>query len=129
MNISPEGKIDHGWGYEIVWASNEKYCGKILIFSNPGAKTAMTFHKSKEKSWFVNSGNFSLRYVDTKTAELKQVLLKEGDTYKCEPLRPYQLIAMSPEAMIIEVSSPDDLTDNYIVGPGDDQAKAETQNG
>ena len=22
-----EGKVDKGWGYEIIWATNEKYCG------------------------------------------------------------------------------------------------------
>ena len=34
MNISPTGKIDKDWGYEIVWASNQFYCGKILVFEN-----------------------------------------------------------------------------------------------
>jgi uncharacterized RmlC-like cupin family protein len=128
MKITPEGKQDRGWGYEVVWASNEKYCGKILIFANPGSKTSMHFHKNKEKSWFVNGGQFALRFIDTKTAELKQIMLKEGDTYNCTPLVPYQLISMAPDAMIIEVSSPDEVDDHYNVGPGDDQAKMEIKN-
>jgi mannose-6-phosphate isomerase-like protein (cupin superfamily) len=118
-----EGKIDKGWGYEIHWANKDKYTGKILIFNNPGSKTSMYFHKEKDKSWFVNSGMFQLRYIDTKTAELKQLILKEGDTYNCPPLQPHQLISMGPEAMIIEVSTPDNSDDNYRVGPGDSQGK------
>lgn len=123
--ITPEGKQDKGWGYELVWASNDKYCGKLMIFERPGAKTGMQFHKSKESSLFINSGLFALRFIDTKTAELKQQNLKEGDVYKITPLQPYQLIAMSPNSVIFEVGTPDDLDDIYIVGPGDNISKTE----
>jgi len=122
-----EGKIDHGWGIELAWANKDQYCGKLLIFNNPGSKTSMHFHKEREKSWFVNAGVFQLRYIDTSTCELKQVTLKEGDTHTVMPLVPHQLIAMSPEAMIIEVSTPEKENDNYKVSPGDSQAKAVTQ--
>ena len=27
-----QGKVDKGWGYELIWATNDKYCGKIMIF-------------------------------------------------------------------------------------------------
>lgn len=118
-----EGKKDHGWGFEIAWANKDQYCGKILIFNNPGSKTSMHFHKEREKSWFVNAGVFQLRYIDIKTAELKQQTLKEGDTYTMPPLTPHQLIAMSPEAMIIEVSTPEVENDNYKIGPGDSDGK------
>ena len=118
-----EGKKDHGWGFEIAWANKDQYCGKILIFNNPGSKTSMHFHKEREKSWFVNAGVFQLRYIDIKTSELKQQTLKEGDTYTMPPLTPHQLIAMSPEAMIIEVSTPEVENDNYKIGPGDSDGK------
>ena len=26
-----EGKVDKGWGYEIIWATNDKYCGKDYV--------------------------------------------------------------------------------------------------
>ena len=31
-----EGKVEKGWGYELIWATNEKYCGKILFFEKKG---------------------------------------------------------------------------------------------
>lgn len=118
-----EGKKDHGWGFELAWANKDNYCGKILIFNNPGSKTSMHFHKDRTKSWFVNAGLFQLRYIDTKTAELKQLTLKEGDTYTMNSFVPHQLIAMSPEAMIFEVSTPEVENDNYKIGPGDSDGK------
>ena len=32
------GKVDKGWGYELIFATNDKYCGKILFFEKKGAK-------------------------------------------------------------------------------------------
>jgi len=114
-----EGKVDTGWGFEIIWVTTDKYCGKLLCFNGPGSKTSMHFHKEKEKSWFVNSGQFILRYIDTTTAELMQVPLKEGATYNVLPLQPHQLVAMTADAVIFEVSTPDSTTDVYRIGPGD----------
>ena len=37
-NFNKEGKIEKGWGYEVVWASNEHYCGKFLVFTKKDAK-------------------------------------------------------------------------------------------
>jgi len=50
MNISPNGKIDKSWGYEIVWASNEFYCGKILVFEKAGSKTTVVIHKNTKSN-------------------------------------------------------------------------------
>jgi mannose-6-phosphate isomerase-like protein (cupin superfamily) len=117
----PSGKIDKGWGYEIIWATNDLYCGKILVFEKAGAKTSMHYHKEKDKSWFVNAGQFQLIYIDTATTELKQVMLKEGDTWHILPLQPLQLIALQPDSMLIEVSTPDSISDTYRISPGDSQ--------
>jgi len=38
------GKVDKGWGYEIIWASTDKYCGKLMVFTKVGAKFSMHFH-------------------------------------------------------------------------------------
>lgn len=115
------GKVDKGWGYEIIWATNDKYCGKLMCFTQPGAKFSMHFHREKEESWFVNAGQFMLRYIDTKTAELKQVTLNEGDVWHNPPLQPHQLIAMQADSIIFEVSTADSVEDNYRLLPGDSQ--------
>jgi mannose-6-phosphate isomerase-like protein (cupin superfamily) len=118
-----KGYQEKGWGYELIWATNDKYCGKIMCFTKAGAKFSMHFHREKDETWFVNAGQFMLKYIDTKTAEAKEILLKEGDVWHNPPLQPHQLIAMQPNSMIFEVSTADSVEDNYRIAPGDSQNK------
>jgi mannose-6-phosphate isomerase-like protein (cupin superfamily) len=118
-----EGKVDKGWGYEIIWATNDKYCGKILFFEKKGAKFSMHFHKEKDETWFVNSGSFVVRWIDCKTATLFSQVLKEGMTWHNPPLQPHQLEAMEDGSSITEVSTADSVEDNYRIIPGDSQAE------
>jgi hypothetical protein len=37
MNLQTLGKVDKGWGFELVFANNDKYCGKLLVFDRVGA--------------------------------------------------------------------------------------------
>jgi mannose-6-phosphate isomerase-like protein (cupin superfamily) len=116
-----QGKVDKGWGYEIIWATNDKYAGKILVFEKEGAKFSMHFHKDKDETWFVNAGQFKLIYCDTTTATYIEKILNEGDTWHNPPMMPHQLIAIKPNSMIFEVSTPDSVEDNYRIIPGDSQ--------
>jgi quercetin dioxygenase-like cupin family protein len=121
MSERINGKVDKGWGYEIIWSTNDLYCGKILVFEKAGARTSMHYHKEKDKSWFVNAGQFLLIYIDTNSAEIKQITLKEGDTWRISPLQPHQLIALHADSTIIEVSTSDSNTDTFRISPGDSQ--------
>ena len=65
------------YGYEATWAKTDSYYSKIVGFNKPN-KTSMHFHKVKNKSWFINDGNFKLNYIDTATGALFESNLKEG---------------------------------------------------
>lgn len=121
------GVVKKGWGYELIWATNDKYAGKILVFERAGAKFSMHFHREKDETWFVNSGRFKLRYIDTKTSVLYEKELKEGDVWRNLPLMPHQLEALEDNSSITEVSTPDSVEDNYRLAPGDSQAKNDTE--
>lgn len=116
-----EGKVDKGWGFELIWATNEKYCGKIMVFDRAGAKMSMHYHKEKDETWFINSGKFKLRWIDTNTAQLYEKELVEGDVWRNPPMLPHQLEALVAGSMIFEVSTPDSVEDNYRIIPGDSQ--------
>lgn len=122
-----EGKVDKGWGYEIIWATNEKYCGKILVFEKAGSKFSMHYHKEKDETWFINSGKFKLRWIDTQTATLYEQELKEGDVWRNPPLQPHQLEALEPMSSLTEVSTADSVEDNYRIIPGDSQKVEEAK--
>ncbi len=120
--------VKKGWGYELIWATNDKYCGKILCFEHVGARFSMHFHREKEETWFVNAGQFLVRWIDTTTAQMHEKILKEGDTWHNPPLQPHQLQALAPNSMLFEVSTADSVEDNYRIGPGDSQLKQATEN-
>ena len=118
------GKVDKGWGYEIIWATNDLYAGKILVFERKGAKMSMHYHKEKDETWFINAGSFKLIYCDTKTATYAEKILKEGEVWRNPPMLPHQLIALEDNSMLFEVSTPDSVEDNYRIIPGDSQNAA-----
>jgi mannose-6-phosphate isomerase len=114
-----EGFVEKGWGHELIWATTDKYCGKLLKF-NKGAKFSMHFHAEKDESWYILSGLFMIKFIETQDASLHDVTLKEGEVWRNRPLQPHQVICLE-EGTIIEVSTPDSVEDNYRVLPGDSQ--------
>lgn len=113
------GKIDKGWGHELIWATNDKYCGKLMKF-NKGAKFSMHFHAEKDETWYVLDGVFEVWIINTNDASKSFKKLSAGDTWHNPPLLPHQLVCIE-EGTIIEVSTADSVEDNYRVAPGDSQ--------
>jgi mannose-6-phosphate isomerase-like protein (cupin superfamily) len=125
MKIQPPGKIDKNWGYEIVWASNTFYCGKILVFEKIGAVTVNMLHKNRKKTWFVNSGKFKFTFTDIKKGEVIETVLEEGKTVDITEMSPHRLEALLPNSMIFEAGMPDDLEDQFRLSPDDTQTSSE----
>lgn len=125
MNLQTLGKIDKGWGFEIVFANNDKYCGKLLVFERAGAKTSLVFHKEKAKSWFVNAGKFKVTYIDVATGQVKQSELGEGQTADFGQLGPHQVEALVANSIIFEVGTADYVEDRFRLAPGDTQTSAQ----
>jgi|TARA_B110000208_G_scaffold397_1_gene477 quercetin dioxygenase-like cupin family protein len=119
------GVISKGWGYELIWASNDKYCGKIMFFEKEGAQFSMHFHREKDETWFVNTGKFKVQWIDTSNAALYEKELNEGDVWHNPPLQPHRLICLQGSSSITEVSTADSVEDNYRVAPGDSQKSKE----
>ncbi len=124
MNLQTLGKLDKGWGFELVWANNDKYSAKLLVFERAGAKTSLVFHKEKSKSWFVNAGSFRLTFIDVATGETKQAVLEEGKTVDFGALGPHQLEALTANSIIFEVGTADYVEDRFRLAPGDSQRSA-----
>lgn len=113
------GKVSKGWGSEDIWVTNDNYCSKFMNFIS-GAKFSMHFHAEKEETWYVMSGRFLVRWIDTKDASIHEKILNVGDVWHNDPLVPHQLECYSA-GTILEVSTPDSVEDNYRVMPGDSQ--------
>jgi quercetin dioxygenase-like cupin family protein len=87
---------------------------------NKDARFSMHFHREKDETWYVLSGKFVVRYIDTATAAILEKELNQGDTWHNPPLLPHQLVCLT-QGTIIEVSTADSVEDNYRVQPGDSQ--------
>lgn len=119
MSTRLTGDVEKGWGSEVIFASNDLYCGKLLKF-NTGKKFSMHMHQHKDETWYVLTGEFKLKLIDTKTADQHEKLLFPGDVWRNKPMQPHQLECIS-EGIIIEVSTPDSVEDNFRVQKGDSQ--------
>lgn len=111
--------VEKGWGYERIIVNNELYCGKILHF-NKGSRFSMHFHMKKMETWYVTSGIFQFRWINTKNADVIEEVLRPGDTITNCVGEPHQIIC-EEEGDIFEVSTPHYDSDSYRVGKGDSQ--------
>jgi quercetin dioxygenase-like cupin family protein len=108
-----------GWGHELVIANSPKYCGKILHF-HTGGMFSMHYHILKEETWYVASGRFRFRYIDTTTATLYETILQKGDVVTNMVGQPHQLIC-EEAGEIFETSTEHFDSDSYRVFKGDSQ--------
>ena len=114
-----EGFVEKGWGSELIFATNDKYCGKLLRF-NKDAKFSMHFHSVKDETWSVLDGKFKVIVIYTTNATRTEYDLNSGDTWHNPPLLPHQVVCIEA-GTLIEVSTPDSVEDNYRVAKGDSQ--------
>ena len=113
------GIVPKAWGSEEIWISNDLYCSKFLHFET-GKKFSMHFHRDKVESWYVLSGKFEIKYINTCDASVSTIELSQGDTWTNETLFPHQIFCLE-KGTVIEVSTPDSVEDNFRVLPGDSQ--------
>jgi len=111
--------VQKGWGHEVIIVNNDLYCGKILHF-NKGAKFSMHFHMKKMETWYVTTGLFTFRWINTGNADIIEETLKPGDTITNLVGEPHQIICLE-EGDIFEVSTTHFDSDSYRVGKGDSQ--------
>src|SRR4051794_41927418 len=48
-------RVEKPWGWELIWALSEIYCGKVL-FVRAGHSLSLQFHREKDESWLVQTG-------------------------------------------------------------------------
>jgi len=118
LRLQPK-TVKKGWGHEIIFHNDDDYCGKILHF-NKGGEFSMHYHIDKRESWYLVKGLMIFKFIDPKTAEIKETTFKAGQTMIINCGMVHQLLALE-ESDIFEVSTPDNPEDSYRVMKGDSQ--------
>lgn len=111
--------VKKGWGHEVIIINTDKYCGKILHF-NTGAQFSMHYHIKKTETWYVQSGKFMFKWINTSNADVITEHLEVGDSITNEIGQPHQIICIT-EGDIFEVSTSHYDSDSYRVIKGDSQ--------
>lgn len=115
MPLSNEEKLGSGkvtqavsvlkpWGYEKIWAMNEKYVGKILKI-NPGHRLSRQYHEVKDETIHVLSGMLLLLHG----AHEVEHVLAPGSCFRIKPGTIHRFCA--PEGgepvVLLEASTPE----------------------
>ena len=97
-------KVEKPWGYELIWALTDAYCGKVL-FVKAGAALSLQFHNEKDESWFVQSGRAKLELGEVGQAVLNEEVISAGAAFHYEPGTVHRITAIE-DTTILEVSTP-----------------------
>jgi mannose-6-phosphate isomerase-like protein (cupin superfamily) len=115
VKIKQPKRVEKLWGYEL-WIHNEKdYCGKLLVFNNSGDKFSMHYHMIKDETWYVQTGSFQFDWIDVETGVRNYTQLMVGDVIEIKKGLPHQLVALTPNATIFEVSTEHFDEDSYRI--------------
>ena len=98
-------RVDKPWGWELIWALTERYCGKLL-FVRAGESLSLQYHEAKDESWYVQEGRAELELSAVGDADREQVEIRAGDCFRFRPQTVHRLRAIE-DTLMIEVSTPE----------------------
>jgi mannose-6-phosphate isomerase-like protein (cupin superfamily) len=114
-------RVEKPWGWELIWAHTEDYCGKVLFVAS-GESLSLQYHEVKDESWYVQQGRAELELA-TIGEEGRQVLeIGAGDCFRFRPGTIHRVRAVE-DTLVLEVSTPQ-LDD--VVRLDDDYGRAGT---
>ena len=97
-------RVEKPWGYELIWALSDRYCGKVL-FVRAGESLSLQFHHEKDESWLVQDGRAKLELGAVGESVLKEEVVGPGASFRFRPGTVHRVTALE-DTTILEVSTP-----------------------
>jgi mannose-6-phosphate isomerase len=97
-------KVEKPWGWELIWALTELYCGKLL-FVKAGESLSLQFHKEKDESWYVQEGRAQVELAMPGDAVTDREIVAPGAAFRFRPGTVHRVTAIE-DTLIVEVSTP-----------------------
>jgi mannose-6-phosphate isomerase len=116
-------RVEKPWGYEIVYAATERYCGKVL-FIRAGEQLSLQFHRQKDETIYVHAGRIELEIGEPGRPTDVEVV-GPGHAFRLEPGMVHRWRALE-DSLVLEVSTPQ-LDD--VVRIEDRYGRADTRSG
>ncbi len=98
-------RVEKPWGWELIWALTDRYCGKLL-FVRAGQALSLQYHEAKDESWYVQEGRATLELGTVESGDLEAGEIRPGDCFHFSPGTVHRLRAIE-DTLIVEVSTPD----------------------
>jgi mannose-6-phosphate isomerase-like protein (cupin superfamily) len=98
-------RVEKPWGWELIWALTDRYCGKLL-FVRSGEALSLQYHEAKDESWYVQEGRAELDLASVDGSDREQVEIGAGDCFRFRPQTVHRLRAVE-DTLIVEVSTPE----------------------
>ena len=97
-------KVEKPWGYELIWALTDDYCGKLL-FVKAGESLSLQFHREKDESWFLQTGRAELEMGAPGDMTANSEIVGPGAAFRIRPGTVHRVKALE-DTVILEVSTP-----------------------
>jgi mannose-6-phosphate isomerase-like protein (cupin superfamily) len=98
-------KVEKPWGWELIWALTETYCGKLL-FVREGESLSLQYHETKDESWYVQEGRAELELSTLGSEDHELLEIRPGDCFRFRPRTVHRLRALE-DTLVVEVSTAD----------------------
>lgn len=97
-------RVEKPWGYELIWASTDRYAGKVLHV-NAGHALSLQYHERKDETIHLLRGRMRF-WAGPDAAALLEVPLAEGQSYRIVPGTVHRMEALT-DVDILEASTAD----------------------
>jgi len=97
-------RVEKPWGHELIWASTDRYVGKILHVK-AGHALSLQYHERKDETIHLLRGELRF-WVGPSAQQLEEVALREGESYRITPGTVHRMEAVT-DVDILEASTPD----------------------
>jgi mannose-6-phosphate isomerase len=100
----PVERVEKPWGYEIIFAVTDRYCGKV-IFIRRDEQLSLQFHRRKDEVIYVHEGRIQLEVGEPGRTPDTEVV-GPGRAFRFKPGTVHRWRALE-DTLVLEVSTPD----------------------
>ena len=97
-------RVEKPWGYELIWALSDDYCGKLL-FVRAGEQLSLQYHRVKDETIYVQSGRAEIQISPNPDTEPGKEIVEAGRGFRIRPGVIHRMRALE-DTLFLEVSTP-----------------------
>ncbi|MDQ3669804.1 MAG: cupin domain-containing protein, partial [Actinomycetota bacterium] len=96
--------VEKPWGYELIWARSDRYCGKLL-FVRAGEALSLQFHEAKDETIYVHEGRVEIEMGESARDRVIEVV-ERGRAFRVRPGIVHRMRALA-DTTFFEASTPE----------------------